>query len=331
LATIRSSRRIERAGVNAVRTLLEDQDYLVQEIDGGNDHGEDLIVNLTRNGKRTGHYFAAQVKSGTKYRRAHGYAVPVDDHYEDWRDSRIPVLGIVYDPETAEIFWTNLTKELRARQQKWVQIPKSARLSPDTIRGFAAEVEAYVDDVGMRIRGDSPQEAFAHAVQARKGLDPEMAPNPLYEGLADLALRHEDRINKVGHTALRCIPLAILLLIMVLEWSDQLAFVRRYSDLNPYGWVLCLYYFIFYMAATMFFEFRAGRIPRETGRWFALIIGNFLWVPVYDRWDHHASRGWWGTLWIVLGCLAPAYGFQILLFSYVRQAIARRRKARQAA
>ncbi|MER7582350.1 DUF4365 domain-containing protein [Kitasatospora sp. NPDC097691] len=65
MATIRPSRRIERAGVNAVRTLLEDHEHIVQEIDGGNDHGEDLFINVTRGGRRTGHYFAVQVKRAT--------------------------------------------------------------------------------------------------------------------------------------------------------------------------------------------------------------------------------------------------------------------------
>ncbi|WP_327297749.1 DUF4365 domain-containing protein [Streptomyces sp. NBC_01197] len=70
MSTVRSSRRIERAGVNALRTLLEEDNHLVQEIDGGNDHGEDMIVNFTRHGKRTGYWIAIQVKSGKKYKRA---------------------------------------------------------------------------------------------------------------------------------------------------------------------------------------------------------------------------------------------------------------------
>lgn len=53
-ARVTRSRRIERAGVNALRALLEDHDQIVQEIDGGNDYGEDLFVMLTRDGERTG-------------------------------------------------------------------------------------------------------------------------------------------------------------------------------------------------------------------------------------------------------------------------------------
>ncbi|MFE4676167.1 hypothetical protein [Streptomyces sp. NPDC056723] len=61
---VRASRKIERAGGNALRAPLEEHEHIVQEIDGGNDHGEDVIVNFTRNGKRTPYWIAIQVKSG---------------------------------------------------------------------------------------------------------------------------------------------------------------------------------------------------------------------------------------------------------------------------
>ncbi|MEU6013615.1 DUF4365 domain-containing protein [Streptomyces sp. NPDC047515] len=76
-ARVSRSRRIERAGVNALRTLLEAHDQIVQEIDGGNDFGEDLFVMLTREGERTGSSITVQVKSGDKYKRANGYAIEV--------------------------------------------------------------------------------------------------------------------------------------------------------------------------------------------------------------------------------------------------------------
>ncbi|MCX5406178.1 DUF4365 domain-containing protein [Streptomyces sp. NBC_00335] len=330
MATIRPSRRIERAGVNAVRTLLEDHEHIVQEIDGGNDHGEDLFVNLTRSGKRTGHYFAAQVKSGKKYKRARGYAIPVDDHYDDWKQSRIPVLGIVYDPDTGMIFWTNLTKQLRAAEQppSWVQIPLSSRLTSENMRGFAAEVEAYVDGAGMRVRGATQEEALTEAIRARKGIDPELAPNPLYEGFGDFALRHEDKIAQIARTLLQATPLMILALVMVFEWPYQVRFVERYSDISPVMWILNLYIFMFYMALTMFFEFRAGRVPKETGHWLALIAGNFLWIPIWDPGGH---RGWWGTLWILLGATVPSWGYKTLLVHFIWYAKERRKRAQQAA
>ncbi|MCL6298708.1 DUF4365 domain-containing protein [Streptomyces kronopolitis] len=329
MSTVRPSRRIERAGVNALRALLEDHEHIVQEIDGGNDHGEDFHVMLTRSGRRTGHVFAIQVKSGKKYKRAHGYAIPVEDHHNDWTESRIPALGVVYDPETSELYWVNLSKELKGTQSRstWVQIPRSSILSAETIRGFAADIETYIDGTGMRVRGATKEEVFAKAAKARDGIDPETAPNPLYEGLADLALRHEEKLDRTARIIRRSIPLTILVIIMAFEWPYQVKFVETYSDQGPVMWVLNLYIFIFFMALTIFFEFRAGRIPQNTGRFFALIVGNFLWLPVVD---HDGHRGWWGTTWITLGAITPNIGYVFLFANFIGFA-ARRKKMRQAA
>ncbi|WP_327066447.1 DUF4365 domain-containing protein [Kitasatospora sp. NBC_01302] len=144
MTRISPRRRIERAGVNALRSLLEDHDHLVQEIDGGADHGEDLYVAIVRDGRRTGHVVAVQVKSGKKYRRASGYAIPVEDHREDWTQSQIPVIGVVYDLDEGRLFWINLTKELRdGSAASWIQIPRENELSHKTICHFIASFEAF--------------------------------------------------------------------------------------------------------------------------------------------------------------------------------------------
>lgn len=329
MTTVRRSRRIERAGVNALRTLLEDQDHIVQEIDGGNDHGEDLYVILTRNGRRTGHVCAIQVKSGKKYKRARGYAIPVEDHYSDWTESRIPVLGVVYDPEKKELYWTNLTKRLLGNESStsWVQISLDARLSAETLRGFSSEVESFIDGSGMRIRSKTDEEIFAGAVRARSGVDPNRAPNPLYEGLAEIALRHEEKIDRALRAFLRSIPLVILVGVMIFEWPYQVRFVTAHSNLSPILWIGNLYIFMFYMALTMFFEFRAGRIPIETSRWFALIVGNFLWIPI---WDRSSGEGWWATTWILAGSIVPTVGYKWLFVSFIRFAVDRKKRAREA-
>ncbi|MGY0466322.1 DUF4365 domain-containing protein [Kitasatospora sp. cg17-2] len=330
MAKVRPSRRIERAGVNAVRTLLEDHEHIVQEIDGGNDHGEDLFINVTRAGRRTGHYFAVQVKSGKKYKRAHGYAIPIEEHFEDWRQSRIPVMGFVYDPDTDAIFWVNLTKELRAASEppSWVQIPLSSQLSHDTIRGFIAEVEAYVDNAGMRVRSSTQEEGFAGAARARRGLDPATAPNPMYEGLGDIALRHEQKIDTVMRDIRRALPLMVLAMIMVWEWPRQIKFVEMNSHMSPILWVVNVYMFIAYAALTIYFEFRAGRFPKQLGQWLSLFATNFLWVPAFDPGDGH---GWWGTTWIVLGVFAPSIGHKALLVFFIGYAKERKRRAQELA
>ncbi|MFF3362704.1 DUF4365 domain-containing protein [Streptomyces misionensis] len=329
MSTVRASRKIERAGVNALRSLLEEHDHIVQEIDGGNDHGEDMIVNFTRAGKRTPYWIAIQVKSGKKYKRANGYAIPVEDHFEDWRQSRIPILGVVYDMKKRELFWVNLTEQLRSGDESpgWVQVASTSLLNSDTIEDFYAEVATYAGDERMRIRAATEEEALEEAVRARQGLDPSTAPNPLYDGLADLALRYEEPLKVIRRNLVKSLPLQILIVLMVWAWPYQIRFVEGSSDMPPALWVSNLYVFLTLMALTIFFEFRAGRLPIETGKWLWLIAANFFWLPVMDP---DGDRGWWGDFWIWAGVLVPSFGEKLLFITFIGFAIDRKRKRREA-
>ncbi|MGC5235992.1 DUF4365 domain-containing protein [Streptomyces albogriseolus] len=329
MSTVRASRKIERAGVNALRSLLEEHDHIVQEIDGGNDHGEDMIVNFTRAGKRTPYWIAIQVKSGKKYKRANGYAIPVEDHFEDWRQSRIPILGVVYDMKKRELFWVNLTEQLRSGDESpgWVQVPSTSPLNSDTIEDFYTEVATYAGDERMRIRAATDEEALEEAVRARQGLDPSTAPNPLYDGLADLALRYEEPLKAIRRNLVKSLPLQIVIVLMVWAWPYQIRFVEGSSDMPPALWVSNLYVFLTLMALTIFFEFRAGRAPIETGKWLWVIAANFFWLPVMDP---DGDRGWWGDFWIWAGVLVPSFGEKLLFITFIGFAIDRKRKRREA-
>ncbi|MEW2029664.1 tetratricopeptide repeat protein [Streptomyces roseifaciens] len=146
------SRRIERAGVNTLRALLEDHDQIVQEIDGGNDYGEDLFVMLTRDGERTGVSMAIQVKSGDKYKRANSYAIPVEGHASDWKDSLLPVYGVVFDIESRQLFWANLTEALETSEGSptWIPVSREQELHDDSVGSFLELAHAFVE---ARTRG----------------------------------------------------------------------------------------------------------------------------------------------------------------------------------
>ncbi|MFJ4120082.1 DUF4365 domain-containing protein [[Kitasatospora] papulosa] len=325
MSTVRSSRRIERAGVNALRALLEEHEHIVQEIDGGNDHGEDMIVNFTSGGKRTGYWLAIQVKSGKKYKRANGYAIPVEDHFDDWSQSRIPIIGVVYDMKKRELFWVNLTEQLRTTDKSpgWVQVANTSRLNTDTVYEFYTEVATYAGGARMRIRAASNKEALNEAVRARKGLDPLTAPNPLYDDLADFVLRHEERFRSVRRNLIRSLPLLIITILMLVMWPRHIRFVEGSVDMNPYPWVLNLYLFMLMMTLTIFFEFRAGRLPVETGKWLWMIAVNFFWIPVMDP---DGDSGWWGTFWIWAGVLVPSFGLKLLIITFIGFAVDRKKR-----
>ena len=192
MARVRSGRRIERAGVNALRSLLEEHHHLVQEIDGGADHGEDLFLMFVRGGRRTGHIVAIQVKSGKKYKRSNGYAIPVEGHREDWMQSQIPVVGVVFDKDERKLFWVNLTDELRrGNQSAWIRVSPEYELNDETIKGFVAKIQRYIDARGLRL--PNTQENLPESISAARAghgviIDPNKSgdlPNPFFEGIAD--------------------------------------------------------------------------------------------------------------------------------------------------
>jgi hypothetical protein len=127
---IPQNRATGKAGVNAVRTLFEHSDYVFQEVELGNDFGKDAYVDLVNGREVTGLCVALQIKSGKSFRRAAGYAIPVEEHFSVWRDSSLPVAGIVYDADIDSLFWCNISEYL---EQIHGDIPASIPVIKDKV------------------------------------------------------------------------------------------------------------------------------------------------------------------------------------------------------
>ncbi|MFF2148170.1 DUF4365 domain-containing protein [Kitasatospora sp. NPDC058190] len=145
---IPKGRRVAQAAVNAVRTLLEEHDHIVQEISGQNDFGEDLYVTFVEDEHVTSDVIRVQVKGGDKWRRANGYAVPVSHHGDTWADGNIPVYCVVYDPDSKRLFWANATQQLRRsgpfNRPKVIGVSPNAVLADTTMKSFVAQARRYV-------------------------------------------------------------------------------------------------------------------------------------------------------------------------------------------
>lgn len=141
-------RRVGQAAVNALRTLLEEHDHIVQEISGQNDFGEDFYVTFTDNGDVTSDTIKVQVKGGDSWRRGNGYAVPVGRHDDTWANGNIPVYCVVYDPAVKRLHWANATQQLRRfgplNPPRFIGVSPNAVLDDATMESFVAQARRYV-------------------------------------------------------------------------------------------------------------------------------------------------------------------------------------------
>jgi hypothetical protein len=155
---VRVGHRPERAGINAVRAMLESHGFVVDEVDGRSDYGRDLNVDITNDTEITGGIIGVQVKSGFSYFRRGRWIIPATAHdWEYWRASTVPIVGMVFDPSTATIRWRNLSHAARSRvlahddsyaveeQSDFAtSIVVTDELNDETFDRFVARVTAYL-------------------------------------------------------------------------------------------------------------------------------------------------------------------------------------------
>jgi hypothetical protein len=164
---LRANREIERAGVNAARTLLESCGCVFQEVDGANDYGKDAYVDLGQSGYVTGACLALQIKSGKSYRAGSDYAIPVDEKHESvWRDSSVPTIGIVYDPDLQKLFWCSITRYLSENtlgEIKTIPVSSGNELTREAVLNgcfrdsTCVATDALLGQAILRLGSDDPQ------------------------------------------------------------------------------------------------------------------------------------------------------------------------------
>jgi len=146
---VRSNRPVERAAVRAVTAVFENANFLVQPVDGANDIGKDLYVDITEEQRVTGELVAVQVKGGVSYRRKNGYAIPcrIDD-LDLWANSTVPIFGVVHDPDDDGLRWINLTAWARAQEcppsPMEAPLDGTFTLSSHTLEALVAEARGFI-------------------------------------------------------------------------------------------------------------------------------------------------------------------------------------------
>ena len=294
MAKVRNTKKTERAGVNAFRTSMESIGHIVQEIDGGNDYGEDCYLSFTQLGQRTGDIAAVQIKSGVKYRRASGYSIPCGHHIDDWIKSRIPVIGVVYDPEMRMLYWVNLTQHLReestqGKRPKSVPVSDEAMLDKVGIDVMVREVRSFIErDFGHPPHHTTLSQSLINIFRKRRHERERFfeetplggRPIPHFVGEADFLERHPNFPDRA---------ITVLFYIALLSVSVMMGpglYETARSSYGPFSsslWLLCFYGTFWYLVTVARFDSNRNRarwlrrgadVMLLTGWYFA--IGAYL-------------------------------------------------------
>jgi hypothetical protein len=153
---ISSKRRIEREGINAAQAFFEQNNCVFQEVGLQNDFGKDAYIDVTQEGAFGPLCVAVQIKSGLSYRTNSGdYLIPLNHHAGTWRNSTVPIFGIVYDPDDKQLRWTDLTAYLQnnpSRQSGSVPVSRSSLLTETSLAGeFVRAIHKYSSAGGSYI------------------------------------------------------------------------------------------------------------------------------------------------------------------------------------
>lgn len=122
---------IERIGIH--RTALVFLEYFgwIEREQPISDFGIDMHVEIVEDGIPTGQIFALQIKSGSSYFReetSNGFIYRGDNrHLEYWLSQSVPVLIIIYEPESKNIFWEQvISSKVSKTESAWkIEIPRS--------------------------------------------------------------------------------------------------------------------------------------------------------------------------------------------------------------
>ena len=148
---------IEKKGINAFKTLVEEQGSIFREISGCDDIGHDGNIEICT--KKDDKYFPTgieikvQIKSGESYFKENNAFIKGDKkHFEYWKNHILPTIGIVYNPKNKTLYWTNISEYLEQQNEfNNYNIPCDKILNEESFQYFIDECLNYCRNNKNRI------------------------------------------------------------------------------------------------------------------------------------------------------------------------------------
>jgi hypothetical protein len=136
-----STDQTERTGIEAIRATIARLGWFVRE-PVRPDYGVDLFLETAEDERPSGRLLALQVKSGRSYLGEGGDDIPFranQKHIDYWMGHSLPVVVVLYDPETDRAYWQAVTEDTAESTGKgWkLIVPRSQVLDTDSLSALS--------------------------------------------------------------------------------------------------------------------------------------------------------------------------------------------------
>jgi hypothetical protein len=132
---VTKSHHTDQIGVHAVaQKVHKELGWLLRPQD--QDYGIDALIEVVVDSLPTGKIIAAQIKSGASYfksKNAKGIKFRgKSEHLSYWLNHDLPVIVVLYDPDTGTAYWQHVTKEnVKLTAKGWLMtIPIEQKIEP---------------------------------------------------------------------------------------------------------------------------------------------------------------------------------------------------------
>ena len=166
-----SSLITSRSGVNYVCSLVERHGCSFQENAQYNDVGTDAYIEFFIDGIATGCCIAVQIKSGESFTSQSTDLFTLranHNHFAYWKDHILPVAGIVYNPETDQARWIDITESLSNHPHLvedgpyTLQLPAEQVLDDYTFDAFIKHFQPYRELYTQEAKFGAALARFSH-------------------------------------------------------------------------------------------------------------------------------------------------------------------------
>lgn len=108
-----------KLGINLIKSFVDENECYLHEILQENDVGIDAFIEFTKDGENNGRCIAVQIKTGDSYFNSDKSEcrIPIDNHYNYWKNHSLAVYGIVCDYKRKRAFWVSITNFLEENKE----------------------------------------------------------------------------------------------------------------------------------------------------------------------------------------------------------------------